>query len=411
MMFPHLFVISVLGFAALWGLKLVYARQSAGSDDVVVLVCTIGGWVLIFLGLAMAATPPVMVAGLVIAAMVVSQYRESERRALVWTLAVAAEKGLSLSAAARSFAIGRIDEIGRRAVKLADLLDAGLPLPQALDRSRNPLPKDVALAANLGCATSSLATTLRDAAREGDRAQSVTHSYYAGLLYLVLVSNLALGVVIFICTRIMPTWETILRDFQTDFPAITRFALGLAQWIARYSLLWTPLLLLANATLVYAVLGYMGVRLPEFGLLDRWLGSRDAPIILRSLSHGVMQGRPLTEGLDLLAQSYPSLPVARRLRRATEQIRGGMHWCDSLVQQKLLRPSAAAVLKSAERVGNVPWALSEMADMSARRAEQRAASLSRIFLPLIVLALAVPIVLLMLAVMAPLSQLIQELAA
>ncbi len=328
----------------------------------------------------------------------------------MWTLAVAAEKGLSLATAARSFAVGRIDEIGRRATKLADLLDAGLPLPQALDRSRNPLPKDAALAANLGYATGSLAGTLRDAAHEGDRMQSVTHSYYAGLMYFVLVSNLMLGVMLFVCVKIMPTWEVILRDFDTKAPYITQFGLGLAQWIARYSLLWTPVLLLANAALVYAVLGYMGVRLPEFGWLDRWLGSRDTPIILRSLGNSVAQGRPLTEGLDLLAQWYPTMQVAKRLSRATEQIRGGQHWCDSLEQQHLLRPSETAVLKSAERVNNLRWALEEMADMSTRRAAQRAASLARLFVPLFVLVLAVPIALFIVAVIAPLAKLVQELA-
>ena len=368
MMYLHLLSISVLGLAVLWGLRLIYSRPTTAGDDALLLICTIGAWVLVFLGLAFVAAPPVWVAGLVIAAMVVAQYRDSERRALLWTLAVAAEKGLSLATAARSFAVGRIDEIGRRATKLADLLDAGLPLPQALNRSRNPLPKDAALAANLGYATGSLAGTLRHAAREGDRIQSVTHSYYAGLMYFVLVSNLMLVILLFVCIQVMPTWETILRDFDLQLPFITQFALGLAQWIARYSLLWTPVLLLANAALVYAVLGYMGVRLPEFGLLDRWLGSRDTPIILRSLAHSVAQGRPLTEGLELLGQWYPTMHVAQRLLRATEQVRGGQHWCDSLEQQRLLRPAEAAVLKSAERVNNLQWALAEMADMSTRRA-------------------------------------------
>ena len=112
----------------------------------------------------------------------------------------------------------------------------------------------------------------------------------------------------------------------------------------------------------------------------------------------------------MLAQWYPTRRVAKRLSRAAEQIRQGTHWCDSLVQQKLLRPAEAAVLKSAERVNNLSWALLEMADLTARRVMDRATSVSRVFSPLMVLALGVVIALLALAFITPLAQLISELS-
>ena len=235
MMYLHLVSLSVLGIALLWSLKLVYGRRETASDDVLLLVSTIAAWVLIFLGLAFASNPPVMVAGFVIAAMVVSQYRDSERRALLWTLAVAAEHGLPLATAARSFAAGRIDETGRRAARLAELLDAGVALPLALVRSRNPLPTDAALAANLGYATDSLADTLRDAAREGDRLSTVTHAYYSNLLYFVLIVNLLLGVMTFLCITVVPAYRQILADFSVEPPSITRFVLAVAVFAVDYA--------------------------------------------------------------------------------------------------------------------------------------------------------------------------------
>ena len=81
---------------------------------------------------------PVIV--LAIIAMAVARYRVLERRALLWGFAIAASKGIPLEQVARAFADERADEIGVRASRLADLLESGVPLTEALASSRTWLP-------------------------------------------------------------------------------------------------------------------------------------------------------------------------------------------------------------------------------------------------------------------------------
>ena len=385
------------------------ARETA-SDDVLVLISTIAAWVLIFLGLAFVSSPPILIAGLIIAAMVVARYRDSERRALLWTLAVAAERGVPLASVARAFAAGRIDEIGRRSARLAELLESGVPLPVALDRSQNPLPPDAALAAKLAYATDTLPETLRDAAREGDRLDTISHSYYATLIYFVLMVNLMLAVLGFLVIKVVPTFRQILYDFDSALPPVTAFCFRVAELAVNYGWVLAPLWLLANAALVYAVFGYVGIYLPTWRRWEGWFGRRDTPILLRSLGNSVAHGRPLTESIELLARWYPERSVAARLTKASEQIREGAHWCDSLVQQGLLRPAQAAVLRPAEQIGNLPWAFHELSEMAARRIADRATALSRVLLPVLVLLMALPVGLFAVGFLVPLARVIQDLA-
>ncbi len=410
MMQLHLAAISVLGLALLWSLKLIYGRRETASDDVLVLVSSIAAWVLIFLGLAFASNPPLMIVGLIIAAMIVARYRDSERRALLWALAVAAEKGLSLSTAARSFAAGRIDEVGRRAARLAELLEAGISLPTALDQSHNPLPRDAQLAANIGIASNSLASTLRQAAREGDRLDAINHTAYSHLMYFVLMINVMVALISFLMIKVVPTYEMIFLDFNTELPAITQISIRLGHLFTRYGFVFAPAWLLLNAVLVYTILSYMGTRLPRVRILDWWFGSRDTPMILAALETCVKQQRPIPEAIDLIARGYPTRSVAKKLKKAAEQIHSGHHWCDSLVDQRLLRRSEAAFLKSAERVGNLPWAIRELSEISAQRIADRASALSRLLSPLIVLAIAIPIGLFAVGFMLPLASLITNLS-
>jgi hypothetical protein len=105
----------------------------------------ISGWLLIWLGLLGAIVTPFGAANLflvpavvLIGAMAVARYRDSERQALVWMFALAAEKGISLSSASRAFADGRVDEMGLRSARLAEFLDAGVPLQEGLRPARHP---------------------------------------------------------------------------------------------------------------------------------------------------------------------------------------------------------------------------------------------------------------------------------
>jgi type IV pilus assembly protein PilC len=410
MMQLHLAAVSVLGFSLLWSLKLVYGRRETASDDVLVLVSSIAAWVLIFLGLAFMSSPPVMIVGLIVAAMIVARYRDSERRALLWTLAVAAEKGLSLSTAARSFAAGRIDEVGRRAAKLAELLEAGIPLTKALQQSHNPLPRDAQLAANIGIATDSLASTLRQAARDGDHLDSISHGAWAHLMYFVVMINIMVALMGFLLIKVIPTYEVIFADFDMELPGLTKLGIRLAQTVARNGFLLAPVWLSLNAVLVYTVLGYMGTRLPQLRVLDWWFGPRDTPILLQALEACILQGRPIPEAIGLLAHGYPTSSVAKKLTQSAAQIRAGRHWCDSLVQQGLLKSSEAAVLKSAERVDNLPWALHELSQIAARRISDRATALCQLLSPLIVLVIAVPIALFAVAFIIPLISLVTNLS-
>jgi len=185
----------LLGVALHWALHLIYGGRRRKADDAMLLVLTIAAWLLVLVGLlapiaglTILGVPAVLIA-LVVIAVVVGKYRFNERRSLLWTLAVSAERGLPLHEAARAFATDRTDEVGRAAMELADLLQAGVPLPEALARSGHRLPADAELAARLGCEAPALAGVMKEAAREGGRFEPIWRPLYDRLLYFGLLGR------------------------------------------------------------------------------------------------------------------------------------------------------------------------------------------------------------------------------
>ena len=138
-MYIHLIAVPLFAVILLWSLQQFYGRHMRGRDDSMMLVITIGAWVLFYLSIGVVFGPLLFFVSLIIGGMVVARYRQSERCTLLWLLAIAAEKGIPLSQAARSYAAGRTDEMGRRGAALADYLEQGMSLPNALDHPINTL--------------------------------------------------------------------------------------------------------------------------------------------------------------------------------------------------------------------------------------------------------------------------------
>src|SRR5207249_3566500 len=125
----------------------------------------------------------------------------------------------------------------------------------------------------------------------------------------------------------------------------------------------------------------------DLPVLDRLVRRHHAAVVLRTLAIGMEGGQPLPALLDVLARRYPSRWVRGRLRHVRDDVAAGGDWRASLRAHGFLRGAEVAVLATAQRVGNLPWALRELADGSERRFSVRIQALSQVFFPLIVLGL------------------------
>jgi type II secretory pathway component PulF len=195
-------------------------------------------------------------------------------------------------------------------------------------------------------------------------------------------------------------------------PAMTKALIAVASGTAAYWYL-SPLpwlVIFGPALLAYAILRYWGwidLDLPGVGRLVRRFHSAQ---VLDSLGMVALQKRPLAEGVAALAASYPKYDIRRRLAQTEVDIRAGRDWCESLRRHGLLQPADQAILQAAQRVGNLPWALREMAESSRRRLTYRVQALAQAAFPPLVILLGLVVMFIMVALFLPLITLIQRLS-
>jgi protein transport protein HofC len=314
---------------------------------------------------------------------VILKWNASHQDALLSVLTIAAEKDVPISTGVEAFAGMCGLWLRRKALALAQTLRAGVPLPVALERHGGLLPPRAAALASVGWGQERLALGLREALAAEANRQLYHARVLSRLAYLGGVLVVFQGVSFFILFYIAPKFQAILRDFGMPTPLLTRLASDAGTFLLYSGVL--PLLLLVEALgLFYAVLSSFGRLSGGLPVLNWVMRSRHTAAVLRSLAVTVDAGKSLGSGLELLARCYPVWGTTRKLRRAVARIEAGEAWTAALRGVGLIGGNDAILLESAQRAGNLAWALRTLADGRERRLGYRLQLVSQAIPPLLI---------------------------
>lgn len=409
-------ILIAFGVGLLWlAARRVDGLVTSNELGVTLLRCT--GWVILVVGilvmlLVMSHVFSIFlwIATIVVIISAVSRYFAAEQQGLLWTLTVAAERGIPLESAARAFAEERNDRVGRRAMLLADFLEAGVPLSLALTRSKNYMPAPVMLAAELGQDAGDLGTALRQAAGEIDESEATLRWTLERLFYLAFLVLASCAALTFLMLHIIPMFKKMLEEFEMEIPQATQCLIMLSDFAARG---WPILLPLFVVWVLFTVFGlgwYMGASPHNLPIVNRLWWSADCALVLRWLANAVRKEVPFAEAIRALAIRFPHQGIRKRLEYASSRIDRGAHWCESLRMAGLIRRSESALFQTAARVGNLDWTLEEMASSGMRRATYRFRAWMNILFPVALLLIGAAVLLIAVGVMMPLVDLIAGLS-
>jgi len=334
--------------------------------------------------------------------------RASGQYALLWLLTVAAERLIPLVPAIEALA-REGGSLAGRARYLAAMLRAGVPLPEALQRVPGLLPYGALPLIRVGYESGALAAALRRAASVSDLRRPLWLAAAGRLVYLAVLVFFGTCVVTFVMYKIVPSFEKIFAEYDVQLPAMTRALIFASQAVAGWWFLLLPFFLLAFLLLVYVLFRYAGLVHWDLPGTD-WIARRlDTAAILESLALAAEHRRPLPEVIATLAQVYPKASIRRRLRGVLHDVEGGADWCQSLFGRGLLKQADLAILQAAQRVGNLPWAMREMADSNRRRLAYRMYALVQLLFPPVVLSFALVELFFVVALFWPIITLIESL--
>ena len=411
-----IFALLILSLGLRMALRLTYGARGPQPDDTLHLALTILSWVLI-----VCAVGPGLILitgwfGIIVLVLAVIAGIETllaayalARQTNLRMLDLAIERELPIGPALLESTGGHSRLIGHATEQLAADLKLGVPLLTAFEQNRRAVPRSAIAYAAAGEAVGNPAIALHEAARADDEmgGESIRDMLVDRIIYLLVIVGIMVGILTFIMIWIVPSFEKMFCEFGIELPTATVALIAVASWFVDYFGLF---LLLAVLTLLVIVVIIL-VNKPVLHRLAAWLFRwRHRGLVLRALALAAEHKRPMAVMLGRMANHCPNRWIAQRIRHAADAVIGGAPWQEALTSSGLLHRADQAVLLSAQRAGNLPWALRTMADRQERRSVHRWFALVQIVYPICILLLAATVGFVVYSLFIPLLVLIESMA-
>ena len=334
--------------------------------------------------------------------------RRSQQYGVLWLMAICAERSIPVGPALMAFAREASGRLARRVRWFAALLEQGVPLADACREAHRIFPPEALPLVALGSQTGTLPAALRRAASQRRYHEEVLQNLTGKLAYLIFAPGIGPLILVFLMLKIIPSYDKIFRDFGMTLPPLTQWLIDTSRAVSSFGFLFA-LGELAIVLLFFYVLarciGLLHWDMPGTEWMTRRL---HAATVLDGLSVAVEHGVPMLAALGCLGADFPRPDIRWRLSRALRQIEMGGDWCEALRAVGLLNAGDMALLQAAQRVGNLPWALGELADSIRRRFAYRYHAILQTTFPLFVVLCGAAVLVIVTAFFIPMISLIQK---
>ena len=229
-------------------------------------------------------------------------------------------------------------------------------------------------------------------------------------LYPAIVSLIAVVIVIFLVTYVVPQVATVFASSKRALPALTTAMLGISGFLRNWG--WLVLL---------AILGGFGVlllmlrnevfrqsfdagwlNLPLIGKLSRgYNAARFAGTLAMLAGAGV----PILKALQAAAETLSNRAMRADAMEALVQVREGAPLASALAGKKRFPGILAMFSRLGEQTGQLPLMLDRAARQLGTEVQRRALQMATILEPLLIVAMGGVVMLIVLAVLLPIIQL------
>lgn len=294
-------------------------------------------------------------------------------------------------------------DIRARVLEGAKLSDGFAAHPRSFDSLY------VAMVAS-GEASGRLAPVLERLAVDLEAAQKIRRKILAATVYPIVLSVVALLVVAGLMIFIVPKVVTQFSSFGQELPVLTRFVIGLSDWLRDFGLIAIGVIALLifgfkralrAPTARYKYDAFV-LRLPLIGGLSRNL---NAARFSRTIAGLIASGTPSLAAMETARHTLRNVVMRDAVGQAALRVREGSSISNALKQSRVFPPLVTQMVAGGETGGDVGIMFSKSADYLESEFESATAVFLSLLEPLIIIALALIVLLIFAAIFLPIMQL------
>ena len=253
---------------------------------------------------------------------------------------------------------------------------------------------------------------LESLAEDLQTQQALRNKLLAATLYPAIVSVVALLIVFFLLTYVVPQVAQVFSSNQQALPWLTTFMLGLSA-LVQALWLWVLLLVVVGTWVLRLALRQSDFRqrfdaawlqLPLIGRLSR---GYNAARFASTLAMLAAAGVPILKALQAASDTLSNAAMRRDAQEAYAMVREGAPLASALAQHARFPRLLVMFARLGEQTGTLPTMLQRTAQQLGEEVQRRAMQLATILEPLLIVVMGAVVMMIVLAVMLPIIQLNQ----
>lgn len=239
---------------------------------------------------------------------------------------------------------------------------------------------------------------------ESREIDETRRQWWTLLAYPLFLVGFALLVLVLLARLVVPTFRSIFHDFSLELPAITRWTIGISEWLATAGPLVTAAVVILG---VAALIKFAGPKLAD--LFGAWFGRSTALALYSSSIGDLLAGDiSLVDAVRIAGQAAKGRALRRSSQRLALQLEGG-----GLTGVEALRRSLSATVIHAVTVEMSTPARSQLLQTIGRcyadRSQARASWTQGLLGPVTIFVVGVVVAMVALSLFLPLVSLVNNL--
>jgi len=291
-------------------------------------------------------------------------------------------------------------------------VNGGAPFAKALSQHPREFSDIYVAVIGAGEQSGNLGLVLERLADDLEEQQALKSKLIGAALYPAIVSLVAIVIVLFLVTYVVPQVAHVFASSKRALPLLTVLMIGLSDGLRSYG--W----LLLIAIFVGAVSARMAwardsfrqkfdaawLNLPILGRLSR---SYNAARFASTLAMLASAGVPILKALQAASETLSNRALRSDAQDALVLVREGAPLAAALAQKKRFPTLLAMFARLGEQTGQLPTMLQRAAKQLSTEVQRRAMQLATLLEPLLIVAMGLVVMLIVLAVLLPIIQLNQ----
>jgi general secretion pathway protein F len=338
-----------------------------------------------------------------------------------------------------------LSEVSLMLRQLATLLEAGLPLEQALavliEQGDNPAMRQVIAALrsevlagntlaramekhkdtfpdihraliNAGEASGELATVMDKLASYSEAQQALQQKIGLAMVYPAIVITVAVLVVGGLLLFVVPPVVEVFQQTRQALPILTRALIALsdfltATWLYLIAIFVGGGIAAQRALQQEALRFQFHLKLLQLPIVGKLIRGSNTARMASTLSILVGSGVGLLTALNAACGVLTNLPMRRALEDAASKVREGVTLSRALAASGLFPPVLVHLIASGEQSGRLDTMLDRVAKQQTQEVSGFTTALTSIMEPLLILFMGAVVLLIVLAILLPIIQMNQ----